>query len=99
MLIHKVFIGCLLFCAVCAPAQVSPLLTPTRTGAGSLVHRPAAPRQVPGPSRVDEFIVDGKLRLTPRSTVDRYTPKLASAGPKPWDRKQRDDDPEPSPAA
>jgi len=64
MLIHKVFIGSLLFCAVCAPAQVSPLLTPTRTATGSLVHRPAPPRQVPGPSRVDEFIVDGKLRLS-----------------------------------
>jgi hypothetical protein len=27
----------------------------------------------------------GKLRLTPRSSVDRYAPKLASSGPKPWD--------------
>jgi hypothetical protein len=27
----------------------------------------------------------GKLRLTPRSTVDRYTPKLASSYPKPWE--------------
>ena len=27
----------------------------------------------------------GKLRLTPRSTWDRYTPKLASTLPKPWD--------------
>jgi hypothetical protein len=25
-----------------------------------------------------------KLRLTPRSTVDRYTPKLVSSGPKVW---------------
>jgi hypothetical protein len=25
-----------------------------------------------------------RLRLTVRSTVDRYTPKLASSGPKPW---------------
>jgi hypothetical protein len=27
----------------------------------------------------------GKLRLTPRSSVDRYAPKLASPYPKPWD--------------
>ena len=27
----------------------------------------------------------GKLRLTPRSSVDRYAPKLASSRPKPWD--------------
>jgi hypothetical protein len=26
-----------------------------------------------------------KLRLTPRSTFDRYAPKLASTLPKPWD--------------
>jgi hypothetical protein len=26
-----------------------------------------------------------RLRLTVRSTVDRYTPKLATAGPLPWD--------------
>jgi hypothetical protein len=30
-----------------------------------------------------------KLRLTPRSTVDRYTPKVVSSGGKPW----RDDPP------
>jgi hypothetical protein len=26
----------------------------------------------------------GKLRLTPRSSVDRYTPKIVSRLPKPW---------------
>jgi hypothetical protein len=37
----------------------------------------------------------GKLRLTPRSTVDRYAPKLASSLPKPWGEKPD----EPPPAA
>src|SRR5262249_43604119 len=52
-------LGPLLLCSVCAFAQ----FTPARTSTGNLFHRPPAPAQVQGPSRVDEFIVDGKLRL------------------------------------
>jgi hypothetical protein len=37
----------------------------------------------------------GKLWLTPRSTVDRYTPKIASSA-KPWELGQRDEDPPPA---
>jgi hypothetical protein len=40
----------------------------------------------------------GKLRLTPRSTVDRYTPKIAVSTVAPWELGQRDDA-EPEPAA
>jgi hypothetical protein len=39
-----------------------------------------------------------KLRLTPRSTFDRYTPKLVSRGPRPWELgtgKRFDEDDEP----
>jgi hypothetical protein len=39
--------------------------------------------------------LSGKLRLTPRSSVNRYAPKLASSMPKPWDMgERRDDDPQ-----
>jgi hypothetical protein len=43
----------------------------------------------------------GKLRLTPRSSVDRYAPKLASSLPKPWDLPLSDDEKpdEPKPPA
>jgi hypothetical protein len=38
-----------------------------------------------------------KLRLTVRSSKDRYAPKVVGAGPKPWDiDKRRDDNPEPA---
>jgi len=52
-----------------APAQpgtsvVPQQLLPSRTSTGGLFHRPAAPAQVQGPSRVDEFVVEGKLRLS-----------------------------------
>ena len=42
-----------------------------------------------------------KLRLTVRSTKDRYTAKLVPQGPKPWDigTSRDDDEPEPSPGA
>jgi outer membrane protein len=60
MLMRKCFLGSLLLCSVCAVAQ----FTPARTSTGNLFHRPPAPTQVQGPSRVDEFIVDGKLRLS-----------------------------------
>ena len=59
MLIRKFTLGSLLLCSVCAFAQ----FTPARTSTGNLFHRPPTPAQVQGPSRVDEFIVDGKLRL------------------------------------
>ena len=60
MLLQKRVIGFLLLSTLCASAQ----FMPSKTGTGSPFHRPAAPRQVPGPSRVDEFIVEGKLRLS-----------------------------------
>jgi outer membrane protein len=50
----------LTFASICASAQ----LTPVKPSTGNLFHRPAAPTQVQGPSRLDEFIVEGKLRLT-----------------------------------
>ncbi len=61
MHIRNCILGLLLFFALGASAQ----LTPTKPATGSLFHRPTAPMQVQGPSRVDEFIVDGKLRLEP----------------------------------
>src|SRR5215831_5793585 len=60
MLFPKRVIGCLLLSGLCASAQ----LLPVKPGLGNPFHRPSAPRQVPGPSRVDEFIVEGKLRLS-----------------------------------
>jgi outer membrane protein TolC len=68
MFIQKCTFGFLLLSALCAPAQItptqaSPEVTPTRINTGSLFHRPSAPVQVHGPSRVDEFVVNGKLRL------------------------------------
>src|SRR5215471_12477315 len=60
MLFPKRVIGCLLLSSLCASAQ----LLPAKPGLGNPFHRPSAPRQVPGPSRVDEFIVEGKLRLS-----------------------------------
>jgi outer membrane protein len=38
-------------------------LPTARTPLGSMFHRPASPKQVQGPSRVDDFVMDGKLRL------------------------------------
>jgi HAE1 family hydrophobic/amphiphilic exporter-1 len=68
MFIQKCTLGFLLLSALCASAQItptqsSPEVTPTRINTGSLFHRPSAPVQVHGPSRVDEFVVNGKLRL------------------------------------
>ncbi len=60
MSIRNCILGSLLFFSVCATAQFTPAKTPT----GNLFQRPSAPTQVQGPSRVDEFIVDGKLRLS-----------------------------------
>jgi outer membrane protein len=67
MLIRKCTLGLLLLSTLCF-AQVTPRVTPmqeapTRISTGNLFHRPAAPVQVQGPSRVDEFVVNGKLRL------------------------------------
>src|SRR5215470_9380214 len=59
MLLQKRVIGFLLISALCASAQ----FMPSKSDTGHPFHRPTAPRQVPGPSRVDEFIVEGKLRL------------------------------------
>jgi outer membrane protein len=65
MLIRKCILGLLLLSALGAYAQ----LTPTKPSTGNLLHRPAAPTQVQGPSRVDEFIVAGKLRLSLEDAV------------------------------
>lgn len=59
MLIRNCIFGLLLFCSLCASAQFAPAKTPT----GNLFQRPSVPTQVQGPSRLDEFIVEGKLRL------------------------------------
>src|SRR5262245_58455599 len=59
MLMRICILGLLLLSSVCAFAQ----FTPARTSTGNLFRRPPAPAQVQGPSRVDEFIVEGKLRL------------------------------------
>jgi outer membrane protein len=64
MLIRKCTFGLLLLSALYASAQVMPNeLTPARINTGNIFHRPSAPVQVHGPSRVDEFVVNGKLRL------------------------------------
>lgn len=60
MLIRNCILGLLLFLSLCASAQFTPAKTPT----GNLFQRPSAPTQVQGPSRLDEFIVEGKLRLS-----------------------------------
>src|SRR5215510_1397394 len=65
MLIRKCIPGLLLLSALSAGAQ----LTPNKPSTGNLFHRPTAPTQVQGPSRVDEFIVDGKLRLSLENAV------------------------------
>lgn len=65
MHIRNCILGLLLFFALGASAQ----LTPTKPATGSLFHRPTAPMQVQGPSRVDEFIVDGKLRLSMENAI------------------------------
>jgi outer membrane protein TolC len=65
MLIRKCAFGLLLFSALCGSAQ----LAPARPSTGNLFHRPAAATQVPGPSRVDEFVVNGKLRLSLEDAV------------------------------
>ena len=59
MLKRTYFLGLLLLSALCSSAQ----LTPNHTSTGNFFHRPAAPAQVQGPSRVDDFVVEGKLRL------------------------------------
>ncbi len=55
----------LLFSAISSFAQ----LTPTKVETGSLFHRPAAPTQVQGPNHLEEFIVDGKLRLSLENAI------------------------------
>ena len=70
MLIRRCIFGLLLLLlsALSVSAQVTPRATPmqetpTRISTGNLFHRPSAPIHVQGPSRVDEFVVNGKLRL------------------------------------
>lgn len=65
MLIRQCFLGLILLSALISSAQ----LAPTRPSTGNLFHRPAAPTQVQGPSRVDEFVVNGKLRLSLEDAV------------------------------
>ncbi|HKV92320.1 MAG TPA: TolC family protein [Candidatus Angelobacter sp.] len=60
MLVRNCIFGSLLFFSLCASAQFTPAKTPT----GNLFQRPPVPTQVQGPSRLDEFILDGKLRLS-----------------------------------
>jgi outer membrane protein len=38
-------------------------LPSAKTALGNMFHRPASPSQVQGPSRMDDYVVDGKLRL------------------------------------
>jgi HAE1 family hydrophobic/amphiphilic exporter-1 len=65
MTMRKCILGLLLLSALGACAQ----LAPAKSSTGNLFHRPAAPMQVQGPSRVDEFIVAGKLRLSLEDAV------------------------------
>lgn len=65
MPIRNCILGSLLFISLCASAQLTPAKTPT----GNLFHRPTAPMQLQRPSRVDEFIVDGKLRLSMEDAI------------------------------
>ena len=65
MTMRKCILGFLLLSALGACAQ----LTPTKSPSGNLFHRPVAPMQVQGPSRVDEFIVAGKLHLSLEDAV------------------------------
>ncbi|HEY7405227.1 MAG TPA: TolC family protein [Candidatus Angelobacter sp.] len=60
MPIRNCIFGSLLLFSLYATAQFTPAKTPT----GNLFQRPSTPTQVQGPSRVDEFIVEGKLRLS-----------------------------------
>jgi len=46
------------------PAPLMPEIKPARVSTGHLFSRPAAPGQVQAPSRVDDFISSGKLRLS-----------------------------------
>jgi outer membrane protein len=77
MFIRKRILGFLLLSALSAFAQLTPAsrpgaaaqLVPSRTSTGNLLHRPAAPAQVQGPSRVDEFITSGKLRLSMEDAI------------------------------
>lgn len=63
MLIRKCIVGLSLLSALSASTQVTPEFTPTKINTGNFFHRPSAPVHVQGPSRVDEFVVNGKLRL------------------------------------
>ena len=66
MLIQKCTLGLLLLSALCASGANrahEPYADHARINTGSLFHRPSAPVKVQGPSRVDEFVVNGKLRL------------------------------------
>jgi outer membrane protein len=85
MLIRKRILGFFLLSALGAYAQLTPpaqqltpalqpapagqQLMPSRTSTGGLFHRPAALSQVQGPSRVDEFITGGKLRLSMEDAI------------------------------
>lgn len=60
MRIRNCIFGLLLLFVLRASAQ----LAPAKLSTGGLFHRPPVPTQLQGPSRVDEFIVDGKLRLS-----------------------------------
>jgi outer membrane protein len=67
MHIRNCIFGLLLFFTLGASAQLA--LAPTKSSTGGLFHRPIAPTQIQGPSRVDEFIVDGKLRLSMEDAI------------------------------
>jgi outer membrane protein len=67
MYIRNCIFGLLLSFGLGASAQLA--LAPAKSSTGSLFHRPIAPAQVQGPSRVDEFIVEGKLRLSMEDAI------------------------------
>jgi outer membrane protein len=46
------------------PAPLAPEIVPARVSTGHFFSRPSAPAQVQAPGRVDDFIKDGKLRLS-----------------------------------
>jgi len=54
-----IILSLLLLSALCGTAQVFP----SKTYTGNIFHSPASPTQVPGPSHLEDYVVNGKLRL------------------------------------
>jgi outer membrane protein TolC len=68
-LVPKMFRKCIAAVLLLAALSAGAQFTPNKPSTGNLFHRPAPPTQVQGPTRVDEFIVDGKLRLSLENAV------------------------------